>query len=199
MNIKGKKQQAIKRGKLPFKQELFCSSPQGKEFPWKPHTGQSYHSTSSTFNCIAISHTLPVSLTNTHMQIFNTHQLVRRDFCCFTRCLLYTDKNTHIKRKNCHPKRMSLFNERMPRGISWHQPNDQATAHAGKCDQLKLTIIRPTLQLKLWHFTGEEKRFQLTTNFMSNSFLPDFCTSVWAQERRAHVAVRLSSRLLGCR
>lgn len=156
MNMKGKKQQAIKRGKLPFKQK-FRSSPQGKEFPWKPHTGQSYHSTPSTFNCITISHTLPVSLTNTHANIQHTSASQKRFLLFYTLSFIHRQK--HTSKANCHPKRMSLFNERMPRGISWHQPNDQATAHAGKCDKLKLTIIRPILQLKLWHFTGTEKWF----------------------------------------
>lgn len=46
---------------------------------------------------------------------------------------------------------MSPFNERMPKGISWHQPNDQATARVGKRGKLMVKITKPMLQLKLWH------------------------------------------------
>ena len=90
-SIKGEKQQAIKGGKLPFKQELIRLCPQGKEFP-KPHTGQSYHSTSNTLNPITVSHTRPVSLPNTHththihtqIQILDTHKQARTNFVFYS-------------------------------------------------------------------------------------------------------------------
>lgn len=145
--------------KLPFK--LFCPCPQGNEFPWKPHTGESYHSTSNTFNRITVSHTLTVSLPNTH-----THTNIeptpdcQGKLCCFTHTLFYLQRrNTHIHMQTVtltQPTR-SPFNERMPRGISWHQPNDQATAHVGKCGILQMKIIKPTLQLKLWHLAQAAK------------------------------------------
>lgn len=166
-SIKGEEQQAIKRGKLPFKQKLICVCPEGKEFPWKPHTGQSYHSTSNTFKTITVSHTPPVSLPKTHKKThphrhrdryrYQTHtrrleQILRFPFAPPSAHLTYLVFNAQTKphvKKNPHScaNHMSHFNERMPKGISWHQPNDQATARVGKCSTPKLKITKPMLQL----------------------------------------------------
>lgn len=49
-------------GEVAFKLGLIHQFPQGKEFPGKPPTGQSYHNTPNMFNLITVSHTHPVSL-----------------------------------------------------------------------------------------------------------------------------------------
>ena len=59
--------------------ELIRQCPQGKEFPWKPHTGQSYHSTSNTFMPASLSPALRLCETHTHkpsLSLSLTHALL---------------------------------------------------------------------------------------------------------------------------
>lgn len=59
---------------------------------------------------------LPYKHTCTNIQRTSASQ--RRFLLFYTVSFIHRQKTTHTSKANCHPKRMVLFNERMPKGIS---------------------------------------------------------------------------------
>ena len=177
VSIKGEKQQAIKRGKLPFKQELICQCPQGKEFPWKPHTGQSYHSTSNTFKPITVSHTRPVSHSNTNSHthshtdcVISTHTAGSNKlgftlpFCPYpSHTFFYTWTSTHILEANSHwhQNSMSRFQWKNAKRNFLTPAKWPSNRPCGPTWWIKVVDNKnPTLWLKLWHLASAAKWLQ---------------------------------------
>lgn len=75
--------------------------------------------------------------------------------------IFFIDRQKHIKSKPClapKPRVLQPFNERMLKGISWHQPNDQASARVGKSGKPESKITQLKSQLKRWQLRTVAKQ-----------------------------------------
>lgn len=105
-----------------------------------PHTGQSYHSTSHTFNPITVSHN-----THTHTHRCEAYTSRSEQTLCFPFFLSHTLSHTlsFLRGQKTKPvphvqNPIGPFSERMSKGISCHQPNSQVTARVGKRGKLNV-------------------------------------------------------------
>lgn len=120
-------------GNLPFKQELIRPRPPGQGVPM--------NATYRTELLQYITHAQPHHC-HTHTQMWGIHQQVRTNFV-----LLFLSHTRSIffirgqKKTNPVPRAQNPvwpFSERIQKGISWHQPNGQATARVGKRGKLNV-------------------------------------------------------------
>lgn len=161
--MKGKNQRWHREGSCPLNRSLLVHVPRvrSSQETHIPDRVITVHKTRTAL--CRLSHTHPVfpsKHTHSHTDTNIRHTPASQNkLCCFTLSLpfIHRQKQTLVKKQTVPGvQTASPFNERMPRGISWHQPNNQATAHVGKRVKSKLKIIKPMPQLKCDILLGQQ-------------------------------------------